>query len=75
MKVTSQHVTLTPRLMKTTLCGLNEANCFLGLASNTEGDAVDLARADRDELGPRGVRWVGLIQFDISPVRPMYVGR
>ena len=41
---------------------LNE-QLFLGLASNTEGDAVDLAKADRHELGPRGVRWVELIQL------------
>ena len=41
---------------------LNE-QLFLGLALKTEGDAVDLARADRHELGPRGVRWVELIQM------------
>ena len=47
---------------------LNE-QLFLGLALKTEGDAVDLARADRDELGPPGVRWVELIQMtsDRSP--------
>ena len=41
---------------------LNE-QLFLGLALNTEGDAVDLARTDRDEHGPQGVRWVELIQM------------
>ena len=41
---------------------LNE-QLFPGLALNTEGDAVDIAIADRDEFGPRGVRWVELTQM------------